>query len=269
MKLLKAVTLTALLSLMAGTFFSFVAGVDPYAAAAGLFACSFFPVQHGVLLMGVNTAGQRLIFINAVNKLAEQGVHVSIAVLTQSYIRTEQLMAVGQTNIQFPLVTTQTPNLQSNTQQLIQLQDSFVVSEVGVFLFTPGSSTDTTVPLLSYPNQISFSTANAAANAETIYHSYLTLSVNKAVIVPFWDVYRSRLTNQTQQTAALGAGSPEDQLSGRDDVFYPTEPNWVIIGSRSNILTLVMPNQFAAVQANSRIVVYMRGCLAQNSTSVN
>src|SRR3974377_178722 len=126
--------------------------------------------------MGVNTAGQRLVYMNAIQKLAEQGIHVSIAVLTQSYIRSEVLLVTGQTNFQFPIVTSQTPNIQTNTMQLIQLQDSFVVSDVARFLYVPGSITDTTVPLLSYPNTQSFSVAGAAAAAETVYHSYLPLS---------------------------------------------------------------------------------------------
>lgn len=221
-------------------------------------------------IMSVHTAGQRLVYMNAVQKFAEQGINVDIAVLTQSYIRTEQPFVVGQTNIQFPLVVNQTPNGNFITQQLLQLQDSFLVSALGVFLFVPVTgAADVTIPLLSYPNQISFAVAGAAAAAETLYHSYLTLSVNKQVVVPFWDIYRSRLTNQTQQTAALGAASPEDQLSGRDDVFDPVEPNWVIIGSRSSILQIVMPAAIVVAQPLARIVVYMRGLLAQNSTSVN
>lgn len=228
--------------------------------------------------MGVQTAGQRLIYANAREQLIKQmAADTSMeaaqracanAVLTQSYLRTEQPLVVGQTNIIFPLVVNQQPNGNFVTQNLLALQDSFIVSEVGIFLFAPASAVDTTVPVLSYPNPFIFGAAPAAA-AETVYHSYLTLSVNKHVIVPFWDTYRSRLTNQTQQTAAVGPASPEDQLSGRDDVFYPTEPNWVIIGSRSSILTMVLPNQLAAALAFARVIVWMRGVLAQNSTSVN
>ena len=225
---------------------------------------------------GPQTAGQRLVYMNAVQKLAEQGIHVSIAVLTQSYIRSEVNIVSGQNIFQFPIVTNQTPNIQANTQNLIQLQDSFVLSDLGIFLFTPAAPSsgttaiDTTVPLLSYPNILKFSTAGSAAAAETIYHGYLTLSVNKQIVVPFWDVWRSRLVNQTQGVTST-AGSAQDQLSGRDDVFFPTEPNWVFIGSRSNILQLILPAQIpsADIQPGSRIVVYGRGLLAQNSTSVN
>jgi hypothetical protein len=216
---------------------------------------------------GPTTQGQRIVFANAVNMLHEQGVPVDRAILTQGYLRLEQLMILGQTNILFPVLVNQSTGGQFNTEQRLQLQDSFVVSELGVFLYAPSSSSATNVALLSYPNTTQFTVAAAAA-AETLYHSYLTLAVNKVVLVPFWDIWRSRLINQTQQSVAIIAGSAQDQLSGRDDVFFPTEPNWVLIGSRSNILQIVMPNAFAAVVANSRIVIYMRGVLAQNSTSV-
>jgi len=218
--------------------------------------------------MGVDTMGQRIIYANAVDMLGKEGIHVDIAILTQGYVRFEQPMVVGQTNILFPILVNQSTGGQFNTEQRVNLQDAFVTSELAVFLYAPSSATATNVPLLSYPNTTQFSTAGSAAAAETIYHSYLTLSINKQVVVPFWDIWRSRLTKQTQQSVAIAAGTAQDQLSGRDDVFYPTEPNWVFIGSRSNILQLVMPNSFAAVTPLTRIVVFGRGVLAQNCTSV-
>jgi len=214
--------------------------------------------------MSVNTAGQRLIFANAKNIMRNAGLSLADAVLTQSYLRLEVAASTTQTTWTFN--TIQNQNNQFNTEQRLTLQDSFVVAECGVFWFVPGSSTASNVPLLSWPNPNIFSTANAASSAETLYNSYLKLEVNKKIVVPAWDVYRSRCVNQTQLTAATN--SPVDQLSGRDDVFYPTEPNWLVIGSRNSIFTITMPNAFAAIQANSRIVLYMRGVLAQNSTSV-
>ena len=109
-------------------------------------------------------------------------------------------MVVGQTNILFPILVNQSTGGQFNTENRFNLQDAFVTSELGVFLYTPSSATATNIALLSYPNPTQFAAGSAAA-AETIYHSYLTLSVNKQVLVPFWDVCRCRLTNQTQETA--------------------------------------------------------------------
>lgn len=242
--------------------------LNAYAVAVAIFLLSFIPLPKNTLCMSVSTMGQRVIYANAREMLAKAGIGAQQAVLTQGYLRFEQPMVVGQTNIVFPVLVNQSTGGQFNTENRLALQDAFVTSEVGVFLFTPSSATATNVPLLSYPNTTLFATALSAAAAETIYHSYLTLSINKSVTVPFWDVWRSRLTNQTQQSVAIAAGTAQDQLSGRDDVFYPTEPNWVIGGAASNILQLVMPNSFAAVTPLSRIVVFMRGVLAQNCTSI-
>ena len=258
----------AFFSLFMGIVLSLVTGISPVLFAALLYGVSFIPAPRGLALEGVSTWGQRVVYANAVDLLASEGVTADIAMLTQGYLRFEQLMIVGQTNILFPVLVNQSTGGQFNTENRLALQDAFVTSEIGLFLYTPSSSSATNVPLLSYPNTTLFATSGSAAAAETVYHSYLTLSVNKQVVVPFWDVWRSRLVNQTQQSVAIAAGTVQDQLSGRDDVFYPTEPNWIIIGSRQNVLTLVMPNQFAAITANSRLVIFFRGFLAQNCTSV-
>ena len=214
--------------------------------------------------MGVNTAGQRLIYANAVNSLQRQGISVATAILTQSYLRLEVLANTASNNYTFN--TIQGNGTVYATEQRLTLQDSFVVSECGVFWFIPTATGASNSPLISWPNPNTFTTANAASSAESLYNGYVQLAVNKVIVLPQWDIFRSRCVNQTQLTGA--ANSPQDQLSGRDDVFYPTEPNWVVIGSRNSIFTIVMPNAFAAVQANSRIVLYVRGVLAQNSTSV-
>lgn len=215
-------------------------------------------------MAGPNTAGQRLIFSNVRQMLWQQGVDATKAVLTQSFLRLE--VAATTTSNNYTFSTLQNQQAQFNTEQRLTLQDAFVVSDCGIYWFIPSSSTASDHPLLSWPNPNIFTTSGAAAAAETLYHSQLQLNVNKQLIVPSWDVYRSRLVNQTQLTAATN--SPVDQLSGRDDVNFPTEPNWVVIGSRNSIFSILMPNNFAAIQANSRIVLFMRGVLAQNCTSV-
>ncbi len=217
--------------------------------------------------MGVQTVGQRIIYENAKVTLAQNGIDPNTAILTQSYLRLEQPLTTTATNILFPILINQQAGgvAQTITERRLQLQDSFVVSELAVYTWISAGSPAIT-HFMSYPNFFIY-----AANAgplQALYHSYLTLSVNNQVIVPYWDVWRSYLTNQTQNLAAIAAASPDDQLSGRDDVMYPTEPNWILIGSKNNILTLVMPNAPSAVTANTKVVIFARGVLAQNSTSV-
>jgi hypothetical protein len=217
--------------------------------------------------MGVQTVGQRIIYENAKTTLRNNGIDPNTAILTQSYLRLEQPLSLTQTNILFPILLNQQAGgvAQTVTERRLQLQDSFVVSEIAAYTWISAGSPAIT-HFQSYP---SFFVQGANAGPlQVLYHSYLTLSVNNQVIVPFWDVWRSYLVSQTQNLAAIAAGSPDDQLSGRDDVFYPTEPNWILIGSKNNVLTLVMPNAPATITANTKIVLFMRGVLAQNSTSV-
>jgi len=221
---------------------------------------------------GAATLGQRLVYENAKDLLHDNGVDVNTAVLTQSYLRLEQLMTITTTNYVFPILVNGgggNAGAPFNSERRLNLQDSFVASELAVYLFPASSSTDTSHHLYSYPSFFTFTGAGVASSAQQMYHGYLTLSVNNQVIVPFWDIQRSYLVNQTQNTAAIAAGSFDDQLSGRDDVFFPTEPNWILIGSKNNSLTMVLQNAFTAVLAGSpRMVIWLRGVLAQNSTSV-
>lgn len=269
MKRIKYFFAALLISLAVAVAANVCYSANPLAVAAILFALSFIlPAPNENAFNVVQTFGQRIIFENAKALLEAAKVPLETAILTQSYLRLEQLMNTTQTNVQFPVTITQGTGAPFNTERRLQLQDSFVASEIGMFLFAPSSATATNSHLYSYPSFFTFTGAGVASSAQQTYHGYLTLSVNNQVIVPFWDVQRSYCVNQTQNLAAIAAASPDDQLSGRDDVFYPTEPNWVFVGSKNNVLTLVMQNALTAILANSRWVVYMRGVLAQNSTSV-
>lgn len=215
----------------------------------------------------VSTVGQRVIFENAKITLRENGVDPDTAVLTQSYLRLEQPLSTTQTNVLFPILINQQAGgvAQTVTERRLQLQDSFVVSDIAVYTWVSAGSPAIT-HFQSYP---SFFVQGANAGPlQALYHSYLTLSVNNQVIVPYWDVWRSYYIGQTQNLAAIAAASPDDMLDAKDNVFYPTEPNWILIGSKNNVLTLVMPNAPATITANTKIVIFMRGVLAQNSTSV-
>lgn len=256
-----------LLAIAGAMILSPALGADPSLVFVVLVGLAFVPAPRGILAMGVQTVGQRIIFENAKKTLDANGIKPEQAILTQSYLRLEQPLSTTATNYLFPVLLNQQAGgvAQTITERRLQLQDSFVVSELAVYVWVSAGSPATT-HFYSYPNFFIF-----AANAgplQVLYHSYLTLSVNNQVIVPFWDVWRSYLTSQTQNMAALAAASPDDQLSGRDDVFYPTEPNWILIGSKNNVLQLVMPNAPATITANTKIVIYARGVLAQNSTSV-
>jgi hypothetical protein len=74
---------------------------------------------------------------------------------------------------------------------------------------------------------------------------------------------------QTQQGAASTA-TTIDQNDATEFGYYPVEPNIVLVGSKNNVISLELPGAISTLQATTapRIVVIMRGILAQNVTPV-
>jgi hypothetical protein len=182
---------------------------------------------------------------------------------TQSYLRLELALSTSITNYNFSILN-QTQGTQFNTEQRLNLQDSFVVSELGIFIGRPSSATDTTFELDTYANTTKYTNA-AAMNA--IFNGKLQIAVNNDVLVPAWDVQRHFYRPQTQLTAATN--SPLDQKRIGEDVFYPVEPNLIMIGQKNTVPSIQLPTALTAVDANSRLIIVMRGILAQNSTVVS
>lgn len=220
-----------------------------------------------------STVGSRLAFEKAKDAIQRAGFSLGQAVLSQSYLRTELTLSTTKTMYQFPVL--QNDNSQgspTNTSNLLALQDAFYCSSIGIFVAKPSSATDTTFQLCTYPNASIFSTANTASSLYSLYNSNLQLTVNNRQVVPSYDVYRHySVPNQQQVTAPYYAGQTaawKDEQSGADSGMYPVEPGWVFVGSKQNILQITLPAALAAVEANSRVIVVLRGHLAQNVTPV-
>ncbi len=229
--------------------------------------------------MGQTTIGARLAFENARKAAAKAGLSMNQAVLSQSFLRFEVGLVQGTTNYKFDTLTnenTQTTNW--NTQTKLNLQDSFVCSEIGFFLAVPTSSTDTAFSLLTYPNPTVLTAANYAAY-KTIYNGQMQLNVNQKTIITNWDLSRHLYAQETQQNAITGTYASTvapailnstDSIDLSSHGFVPVEPNFVLVGSKKNDLSVNLPGVgLTAVTANSRLICVMRGIMLQNSTSVN
>jgi len=214
--------------------------------------------------------GARLVFDNAKNLVNNAGFSAGQAVLSQSYIRSEVAMSTSTTSYQIPILTNSTgANTNFATNQLLQLQDAFVVASIGVFVSIPAASTTTAFPLYTYPNASAFTTSGAAAALYNLYNGKLSVTVNNRQIVPAWDLYRHLYVPQTQQGAASTA-TTIDENDATEYGYYPVEPNIVLVGSKNNVITLELPGAISTLQASTapRIVVIMRGILGQNITPV-
>lgn len=221
----------------------------------------------------MDTLGSRMAYDKAKEAINNAGFSAGQAVLSQGYIRTEVTLSTTKTSYQFPILVNDNINGTSfNTSNLLNLQDAFYVSSIGLFFAKPSSSTDTTFQLATYPNASIFSTANTASSLYTWYNSSLQLTVNNRQIIPSYDLYRHYSVPQQQTTTnadyLTSAINYKDQQSGADSGFYPVEPGWVLVGSKNNTLIVNLPQALTAVEANSRAIIIFRGHLAQNVTPV-
>lgn len=218
--------------------------------------------------MPTSSINQRMIFENASARFMEAGYSLDQAVLTQSCIRSEQSLLTTVSEYRMRVLNNENNNTGTifNTEIRLNLQDAFLVSEIGIFLAKPTSSTDSTFVLCNYPNAIIFSTAGTAAAGESLMtNGRFSITVNKRVYVPVWDIFRHRLVPQTQDGSAAAV---IDQQDGSSDGFYPVEPNPILSGAADNDLRITLANAMSAVEANSRVVLIARGVLGQNVTSV-
>jgi hypothetical protein len=214
----------------------------------------------------MNTVGARLIFANARKSIKAAGIDPAKARLTQSFLRLEQAIVAGKTSYVFPILNNQTSSSIFNTEARLNMQDSFVLSTLAVYTAIPSGATAADFRLLTYPNTVLYSTAGAAAATTTLYNGSLSLAVNNQILVPSWDILKHLKYPITQLTAA--ATPPVDQEDFSSD--YPVEPNVTLRGDKNNVLTITLPGTgIGTIQANSRIVIILRGVLAQNSTAVS
>jgi hypothetical protein len=189
-----------------------------------------------------------------------------ICKLTQSTYRLEQPLVAGNTQYQFPVLVNE--QVFSNTEKRLLQQDSAVVYSMGIFVGAPASSTDTAWLPDTYNSPVKYG-ANAAPLASVWNGSNLSIAVNNDILTPNWDIWKHFYAPETQQTAALASGFPQDENRGAFDGFYPMEPNIVLIGSKNNVIQISLPVGLTAVKANSRLVIILRAITAQNSTVVS
>lgn len=188
--------------------------------------------------------------------------------LTQSELRLEQPLVANQNQYTFQIMDNQ-PGAGGqifNTEIRLRMQDTFVPTMLGLFIALPASTSDATFRLYSYPNQFIF--ANAL-QMRALYNGQVKIMVNNYQYTYGWGLQRHWCSNQSQQTAAFGAGSPEDQNRFDDDGFFPLQP-FVLFGGAQNVqINIILPAAPTAVDANSRYVMRYYGVLAQNSTPVS
>lgn len=219
----------------------------------------------------------RQVFIDAWAKafngdLAQTAQYVDGLKLSQSEIRLEVNLTTTNTQFKFGVTPNaqNTTNVQFLTEKRLEMQDSFVANEYGIFVAQTAGNNDAAFQLRTYPNTQDFAAADAAALRTTFYsNGAFRMTCNNDVIMPYRGLVNHLYEGQTQQTAALGAASPGDQFRGSEDGLITLEPNVLLIGSKGYIPEIVLPAALASAAANLRCILIFKGILAQNSTSVS
>lgn len=209
--------------------------------------------------------GARLVYKNAQQALLKARINPANAILSQSYLRFENFLSTTKTSYDFGVLNNQTISgqAQAPTEQRLNLQDAFYISEIMVYIGKASSTTDSSYKLQTYPSPTVFTTG--AASLYTLYNGILSLTVNNRQIVPNSDLTKFLQIPQTQATGA--ANSPVDQFDGNFGVVV--EPNLVLIGQKNSLFNVTIPSAFTTLDANTKIIILVRGVLAQNVTTVS
>lgn len=190
--------------------------------------------------------------------------------LSQSEVRLETELNITSTVFQFGMTVQDqnSANVLFNTENRLAPQNSLVASEYGIYVGNPASRTDTNWQLRSYGNIVDFAAAQAnAIDNQFFSNGAFRVTTNNDVVIPYRGMWNHLYRPQTQQTAALGAGSPGDQIRGAEDGMITMQPNLLLIGTKGYIPEIKLPVALAAAGTFSRAIIIFRGVLAQNSTS--
>lgn len=234
-------------------------------------------------------ARKRLMDPKGIFKISPERMRNEVLV-SQSYLRLEVPLRKQITSYNFPVtITQQHPGGedQSIWEQRLQLQDSFFCNQVGYFfqcVRDKNGSTGVASKLFTYPTSMNQNLGQSfyAVTTSLLWAGYLELSIMNRVQTPGWDLFRHYKVPQTQApfyTSPPANGYIQnDEVDLGEDGFYPCEPYWTLVGSKNNQLTLNLAeapgnaieadNPSSSFVGEYRMVLILRGCLAQNSTTV-
>jgi hypothetical protein len=215
----------------------------------------------------------RLVYRNALRAMQRANIDPSTAILSQSFLKLEVIAATNKTNYQFGVLVNDNIAGQPSrpTETRLNLQDAFYCGTVQIYTSIADSINATDYAPITWNNPFQFSTAGAAVALNNFYNGYYSLTVNNRVISTAMPIVRHKHVPILQQNNAAGNGINSDAFDGVNSTAYACEPNWVLIGSKNNQLTMNLPAAIGTLQANKTTVITMllSGILAQNVTVVS
>jgi len=216
----------------------------------------------------MNSMDARMVFDNARSVIARAYGPTAVEkfVLTMSTLRLEQALVAGQNLYSFPVLNQDTVGGVFPTEKRLKQQDSFFISHIQYFLGLPSGANDTAWLPLTYESP--FLSGVSAGALRALWNGSLTMTLANYKYVYNWDLLKHYYAPETQQTAALGAGSPVDQKRLIEDGFSALEPMVTLMGTEDNLIQVQLDAPPATFPANARIGLLLRGVNAQNSTPV-
>jgi hypothetical protein len=208
------------------------------------------------------------------------------AIITQSYLRSEiQLGTTATSQFAFNILANQgTPG---TTERRLQITDRFAVTALSVMsynvLVAAASQTiaKSQAKLFSWNNPAQFTAANALV-MESVYNGYLRMVIDGTTYIDSLDARRFYRVPTSQQGVAVSAFTPDTaskfgaiQADGWDGTHYnfaQMTPAVVLNGAGRNEVTLNTPEATVVSPASTTtnfLVLYMRGWLIQNSSTLN
>lgn len=219
----------------------------------------------------MNTLDARLAFDNAAKAIVESSGAGALRKfkLTMSTLRLEQSIVAGQTLYTFPVLTFDTQTQQPfSTEIRLKQQDTFFICEALYYLALPRTSALTDSAFIPLTYESPFLTGADALPMQALWNGDMQITIGNYKYMYNWDLLRHYYAPQTQQTAALGAGSPTDQKRLDSDGFFPVQPMITLMGTEDNLIQVNLDQAPASFTANARLGIMFRGVNAQNSTPV-
>lgn len=218
----------------------------------------------------VSQYGLQAAFDNAKRTLRNAGLSeadIENAVLSPSELRLEQLLNTTQNVYQFPILDNASGAAAIRpTEKRLTQQDAFICNNIGIYLTKAASATDTAFALETYPNSVTFTTGGAVpAPLNTFYNGRLNITINKSQIIVDYPIMNFYQVPQTQRTGATN--TPATQFDPAQVGLW--QPTVNFIGSKGNIITITLPSNISAIDANTYAIIKFQGILAQNVTTVS
>jgi hypothetical protein len=240
----------------------------------------------------INPATNKQLVKTVGGKAVAQWHYPNMPRITRSSLILIQTLTAGINTLAFPLLTTQTPL--GATEVRLNLNDEFVITEMGLYLYGPTGTTTGPAGTLSnrYWTYSPMQLSNTFVGVQPFYDSgTFTLTIDQVQYVRAWDTNQHEVIPRTQdasyQAATAAIPQVNASLSSRmshEDGFVEMTPTITLSGARTNNISINWPNGITPVANYEMLVastdsgaastlffsinqaaVFFRGYLAQNA----